>query len=54
MSKSKAKELKPVSIAAKDCTCLVCVPRDDRISHSQVWEMSKTLKFCPLKDGVEV
>lgn len=54
MSKSKAKELKQVSIAAKDCTCLVCVPRDDRISHSQVWEMSKKTKVCPLKDDVAV
>lgn len=54
MSKSKAKELTRLSIGTKDCTCLVCVPRKDRISHSDVWKMSKKTKTCPLKEGVEV
>jgi hypothetical protein len=54
MAKAKAKELTRASLGAKNCTCLVCVPRADRISHSEVWKMSKKTKTCPLKDGVEV
>lgn len=51
---TKVKELKQVSLSTKNCTNICCVPNNKLIPHWKVWEMSKTTKVCPLKDGVEV